>query len=249
MKPDLIKRILEKVNNKSITVEEALDKLKELPFEELGFAKIDNHRHLRKGFPEVVFAEGKESFQISQIIKSAKKKKTNLLITRVKADKAKELTTEFPELIHNEKCRALFLMNENVNKRGKGIILVISAGTSDIYAAEEAAFTSEVMGNEVLRLYDVGIAGIHRLFAYKDDILSARVIVVAAGMEGALPGVVAGLVDKPVIALPTSVGYGASFNGITALLSMLNSCANGIAVVNIDNGFGAGYLASMINSL
>jgi NCAIR mutase (PurE)-related protein len=215
----------------------------------MGFTKIDTHRHLRKGFPEVVLAQDKTAKQIIEILNHVKKAGNNVLVTRVDGGKARQILRAHPDLIHHYASRTLYLKCREVEESGKGVILVITAGTSDIPVAEEAAVTAEVMGNQVERIYDVGVAGLHRLFAYHHKVLEARVLIVVAGMEGALPSVVSGLVDKPVIAVPTSVGYGASFGGLSALLSMLTTCASGITVVNIDNGFGAGYAASLMNRL
>ena len=226
-----------------------MEKLRNFPFQDMGFAKIDTHRHLRKGFPEVVMAQAKTVGQIVKIVDQAKENGNNLLVTRVEADKAQQILKKHPEMQFHPASRTLYLHSRELQDRGKGTILVISAGTSDIPVAEEAAITAEVMGNKVERTYDVGVAGLHRLLAYYDQIIAARVLIVVAGMEGALPSVVSGLVERPVIAVPTSVGYGASFKGIAALLGMLNACASGITVVNIDNGFGAGYAASLMNRL
>ena len=244
-----LKRLLGQVRAGSLSVENALQELRKLPFQDMGFAKIDTHRHLRKGFPEVVLAQDKTARQLIEIVKQVKKTRNNLLITRVDARKAASVARVHRDLIHHAASRTLYLHLKEIEDRGRGTILVITAGTSDIPVAEEAAVTAEVMGNEVERVYDVGVAGLHRLLAHHDRILKARVLVVVAGMEGALPSVVSGLVDRPVVAVPTSIGYGTSFGGVTALLAMLNSCASGVTVVNIDNGFGAGYAASLMNRL
>lgn len=227
---------------------EALKRLKSLPFEDLDFATVDTHRSLRQGFPEVIYGEGKTSAQIKTIASVMIKNKENVLITRIEKKKALSIKKTFKKAIYNEAARTLFIKTHKIEKTGRGTILVISAGTSDVPVAEEAAITAEVMGNTVERLYDVGVAGIHRLMHRKDALMSANVLIVVAGMEGALPSVVAGLVARPVIAVPTSVGYGANLGGLTTLLAMLNSCAGGISVVNIDNGFGAAVVASRINS-
>lgn len=244
-----LKRILEDVASGSLPVTKAMERLRTFPFQDLGFAKLDTHRHLRKGFPEVLFGQEKTAEQITRVVREVKKSGHNLLVTRVDPGKAKTVLRAHRDLRYHPPSRTLYLHVRDLEERGKGIILVITAGTSDIPVAEEAAVTAEVMGNTVERIYDVGVAGIHRLFAHHDRILEARVVVVVAGMEGALPSVVGGLVARPVIAVPTSVGYGASFGGVTALLAMLNSCASGVTVVNIDNGFGAGYAASLMNRL
>jgi len=218
-------------------------------FDELGFAKIDNHRAERRGFPEAIFCEGKTPDQVAQIVQKMNEGKSNILATRANVETfaaVKELT---PEAEYHEEARLIVVRKEEITPDPDRFILVMSAGTSDIPIAEEAAITAELMGHRVERVFDVGVAGIHRLFAQKEKIREANVLVVAAGMEGALASVVGGLVSKPVIALPTSVGYGASFDGLAALLGMLNSCAAGVAVVNIDNGFGAGRLAGMMNSM
>lgn len=242
-----LKRLLYNVKNNDIGVEDALDRLKHLPFEELGCATIDHHRTLRQGFPEVIFGESKTVGQIEQIIIALLAKGNNILATRVDGEKAAKLRQTFPTAHYHCEARCLTIEQKPVELKGRGKILVISAGTSDIPVAGEAVITGRMMGNEVESLFDVGVAGIHRLLAQKELLISASVVIVVAGMEGALPSVVGGLVDKPVIAVPTSVGYGASFGGIAALLGMLNSCAAGVTVVNIDNGFGAAYAASLMN--
>ncbi len=241
--------ILKKVKSGKATVDEALTQLKSLPFEDLGFTRIDHHRSLRKGFPEVIWGEGKTSAQILSIMKQLKKKDQNILITRLEEKKAREIQRFFPKSQYYPLSRVLTYLTHPIKLEGKGTILVITAGTTDIPVAEEAVLTARFMGNHVETLYDVGVSGIHRLLAEREKLEKARVLVVVAGMEGALPSVVGGLVDRPVIAVPTSVGYGASFGGITALLAMLNSCASGVAVVNIDNGFGAGFMAGLINRI
>jgi NCAIR mutase (PurE)-related protein len=239
--------LLRKVKRGKTSIDEALAQLKSLPFEDLGYARIDHHRSLRKGFPEVIWAEGKSPSQILSIMRQLKRKSQNILITRLDGKKAKAIQNVFPKSQYHPQSRVLTYLIHPLKSEGKGGILVITAGTTDIPVAEEAVITAQFMGNRVETLYDVGVAGIHRLLYEKEKIEAARVLVVVAGMEGALPSVVAGLVDRPVIAVPTSVGYGTSFGGITALLAMLNSCASGVAVVNIDNGFGAGYMASLMN--
>jgi pyridinium-3,5-biscarboxylic acid mononucleotide synthase len=247
MHPDRLKKLLTEVKEGKVSVEQALKKMKHLPFEDIDFALIDHHRSLRKGFPEVIFGEGKTSAQIIEIMGRMKKNKDNILVTRLDPGKAGAVGKKFPEAFYHPLSRVLTLIPRPLKQAGRGLVLVISAGTSDIAVAEEAFLTSQIMGNPTEYLYDVGISGLHRLMASQERILSASVLIVVAGMEGALPSVVGGLVDRPVIAVPTSVGYGASFNGLAALLAMLNSCSSGVAVVNIDNGFGAGYLATLIN--
>ena len=241
--------LLKNVKSGKTSLGEAISQLKSLPFEDLGFTRIDHHRSLRKGFPEVVWGEGKTSAQIISIMKQLKVKGQNILITRLEEKKAGAIKRVFPKSHYYPRSRVLTYLTHSVKFEGKGTILVITAGTTDIPVAEEAAITAEIMGNRVETLFDVGVAGIHRLLYERQRLEAARVLIVAAGMEGALPSVVGGLVDRPVIAVPTSVGYGTSFGGITALLAMLNSCASGVAVVNIDNGFGAGYIASLINRM
>ena len=244
-----LEQLLKKVKSGEASIDEAKAQLKSLPFEDLGFARIDHHRVLRKGFPEVIWGEGKTSGQIVSIMKQLKNKGHNILVTRLEEKKARDVQKGFPKSQYYLGSRVLTLLNHPVELIGKGTILVITAGTTDIPVAEEAVVTVQLMGNKVETLYDVGVAGIHRLLSERGRLEEARVIIVAAGMEGALPSVVGGLVDRPVIAVPTSVGYGTSFGGVTALLAMLNSCASGVAVVNIDNGFGAGYMASLINRM
>lgn len=248
MNPDRLKELLNQVKKGKVSIDEAIKKMKHLPFEDIDFARIDHHRSLRKGFPEVIFGEGKTAKQIMDIMARMKKNKENILVTRLDTGKAALVCKRFAEAVYHPLSRVLTCLSKPIKKQtGRGLVLVISAGTSDIPVAEEALLTAQIMGNPTEYLYDVGISGLHRLMANQEKILSASVLIVVAGMEGALPSVVGGLVDRPVIAVPTSIGYGASFNGLAALLSMLNSCASGVAVVNIDNGFGAGYLASLIN--
>lgn len=243
-----LREMLKGVKNSELSVETALEHLKTLPYDDLGFVKIDHHRQLRQGFPEVIYCAGKTPDQVAIITqKLVEKEDNNILATRANRDVYQAVLQLVPDAEYYELAKLI------VVRRGEqescGNILVLSAGTSDLPVAEEAAITAEVMGNKVERLYDTGVAGIHRLLSQKDKLLRARALIVVAGMEGALVSVVGGLVDKPVIAVPTSVGYGASFGGLAALLAMLNSCASGVGVVNIDNGFGAGYLASLINKL
>jgi NCAIR mutase (PurE)-related protein len=248
MNPDRLKELLNQVKNGKVSVDQAVKKMKHLPFEDIDFARIDHHRSLRKGFPEVIFGEGKTVKQIIDIMARMKKNKENILVTRLDTGKAALVCKHFIEAVYHPLSRVLTCLSKPIKKQaGRGLVLVISAGTSDIPVAEEALLTAQIMGNPTEYLYDVGISGLHRLMANQEKILSASVLIVVAGMEGALPSVVGGLVDRPVIAVPTSIGYGASFNGLAALLAMLNSCASGVAVVNIDNGFGAGYLATLIN--
>ena len=247
MDQEVLKDLLVRLSQGKVTVEESLERLKMLPFEDLGFACIDHHRALRRGLPEVIFGERKDVADILAIMEQMISQEESILVTRLSKGKAGEILNRFPECTFHERARALTLIRSPKKNSGKGKILVMSAGTSDIPVAEEAAVTASFMGNEVETAYDVGISGLHRILDHRERIMKASVIVVVAGMEGALPSVVGGLVDRPVIAVPTSVGYGASFNGIAALLGMLNSCAAGVTVVNIDNGFGAGYAASVIN--
>jgi len=243
-----LKQILGKVEKGGLTTEEALEKLKDYPYQDLTFAKVDHHRELRKGAPEVVLGIGKSVSQIRDISKQIIKKGSSLLVTKVDKETYKSVKKEIPELKYHPSAGLMYVKAEGAVP-GNGKIAVVTAGTSDIPIAEEAAVTCEVLGNEVYRIYDVGVAGIHRLFGEYHKIKDARVIIVVAGMEGALPSVIAGMTCRPIIAVPTSVGYGASLKGIAALLAMLNSCPGGVAVVNIDNGFGAGYTASLINHL
>jgi pyridinium-3,5-biscarboxylic acid mononucleotide synthase len=245
---EAIRRIFVEVRKGRLAPDEAVDRLRHLPFEDLGFAKVDHHRALRAGMPEVILGEGKTPAQVAQIFSRLAKHGGNILATRTSPQQFAAVKKKAPKAEYRELARAVVLRREQ-KKYGKGTIAVVSAGTSDIPVAEEAVVTAEVMGNEVERLYDVGVAGIHRLLANRGALTRARVVVVCAGMEGALPSVVGGLIGVPVIAVPTSVGYGAAFNGLAALLGMMNSCASNVSVVNIDNGFGAGYVASLINRL
>lgn len=243
-----IKRILESVRDGSMSVDDALLKIKMKPFEDIGFAKVDLHRKVRQGTAEVIFGAGKTVPQIVEIIKTMKSRgQDTILITRLSEEAAGEIS-ETEKLSYFKDAR-IGIIGEIPEPDGIGRIVVATGGTSDIPVAEEAALTAEALGNEVIRLYDVGVAGLHRLLAHLEEIMSASVIIAIAGMEGALASVIGGLADCPVIAVPTSVGYGASYEGISALLSMMNSCASGVSVVNIDNGFGAGYLANMINHM
>lgn len=243
-----IRALLEQVADGTASVDQALLKLKEAPYQDLGFAKVDHHRSLRQGMAEVIYGAGKTPEQIRQIILAMQEHgNQTILITRLSPEAAELLKNL--DGFHYEALSRVGIVGLVPEADGKGNIVVASGGTSDMPVAEEAALTAEVFGNSVIRLYDVGVAGLHRLLDHMDELMSARVVVAVAGMEGALASVVGGLVDCPVIAVPTSVGYGAAFGGLSALLSMLNSCASGVSVVNIDNGFGAGYLASMINHL
>jgi NCAIR mutase (PurE)-related protein len=243
-----LEEVLNKVHKGELSPEEALHHLKDYPYQDLIFAKIDHHRELRRGFPEIIYGLGKTEDQILKIANEIIKKGSNLLITRVESNIFEKLKKKIPKASYNSLAKAIYLKQKSPLP-GKGKVVIITAGTSDIPVAEEASVTCDVLGNKIDKIYDVGVAGLHRLFGEYKKIAHARVIIVVAGMEGALPSVVAGTVDIPIIAVPTSVGYGASFQGLAALLAMLNSCPGGVAVVNIDNGFGAGYLASLINHL
>jgi hypothetical protein len=248
MTPEQIRTLLEEVQNGKRSVPQAMEKLKLLPFEDMGYARIDHHRAIRQGFPEVIFGRGKTVAQIVGIVRRMLVQKHNILITRADVKVYRQLKKIQKKAEFFPSCGAIVIRQDNA-VHGKGKILVACAGTADIPVAEEARVTAEIMGNEVETLFDVGVAGIHRLLSARDQLAQARVIIVVAGMEGALPSVVGGLVSVPVIAVPTSIGYGASLNGISALLGMLNSCASNVTVVNIDNGFGAGFSASLINRL
>lgn len=249
MDKDKLKQLLDLVASGKLSVEDAASKLSHLSFEDIEYAHIDHHRSLRKGFPEVIYGQGKTAEQISGIMEKMAPHEDIILVTRIDEQKAKHVIACFPDAVFHQSAQMIVLKNKPIQKHGKGKILVLSAGTSDIPVAREAFLTADAMGNEVESVFDVGVAGIHRLFNHKDLIDQASVLIVVAGMEGALPSVVAGMVSKPVIAVPTSIGYGVSFGGLTALFAMLNSCSSNVAVVNIDNGFGAGYIASMINRL
>jgi len=244
-----IKDLLRKLKKGEMSVDEVFSRLRDLPFEDIDVACIDHHRSIRRGASEVIFGEGKEVEDILAIMDRMIAQEENILITRLSPEKARKIKKRHPESEYHARARTLTLIKHAQEPRGKGTILVISAGTSDIPVAEEAAVTGRFLGNEVETLYDLGVSGLHRLLAHREKLHKASVIVVVAGMEGALPSVVGGLVDKPVIAVPSSVGYGASFQGIAALLGMLNSCASGVTVVNIDNGFGAAYAASLMNRI
>jgi NCAIR mutase (PurE)-related protein len=246
VEPSILKELLSDVARGKSSVTEAMEKLKRLPFEDIGHSTVDQHRALRQGFPEVIFCKGKAVGEIEEIAERICSTGQNLLATRASEKVYRALRKKFPKARYSNRAKIITIQNRKV-KKSRGIIAVVSAGTADGPIAEEAAITAEMMGNRVKRFYDVGVAGLHRLLGKFEEFAEARVIVVVAGMEGALPSVVGGLVSKPVVAVPTSVGYGASFNGLAALLGMLNSCAAGVTVVNIDNGFGAGYAASLIN--
>lgn len=248
MDREKIAELLEKVKTGEIEVTEALRTLKSLPYEDLGFAKIDTHRDLRKGFPEVVLCTGKTLEQITKIVERLSAGSELIMATKASKEVYEAIRNMRPEAVYHEKAQ-IVLIGQKKEKTTRKTIMVVSAGTSDLPIAEEAAITAEAMGNPVERLYDVGVAGVHRFLDNKEKLFQANVIVVVAGMEGALASVVGGLVDKPIVAVPTSVGYGASFDGLAALLTMLNCCAPGVVVVNIDNGFGAGYFASVINQI
>ncbi len=248
MNKESVLELLEDVRQERLSPEQAMERLKTLPFEDVGIAKIDHHRKLRLGLPEVIYAAGKTPADTAEIFARMSAHGGNVLATRATQEHAAAVQARVPAASYRERARTISLM-QDTTEHGKGVIAVLCAGTSDLGAAEEAAETALVMGNRVELVSDVGVAGLHRLLAHEDILKSARVFVVCAGMEGALPSVVAGLVAAPVIAVPTSVGYGASFQGVTALLAMMNSCAPNVTVVNIDNGFGAAYVASLINRL
>ncbi|OGU00253.1 MAG: 1-(5-phosphoribosyl)-5-amino-4-imidazole-carboxylate carboxylase [Geobacteraceae bacterium GWB2_52_12] len=249
MNQEYLKLMLDSVRQGQLSVDGALLQLRQLPFQDIGCAQVDHHRQLRQGMPEMVFGEGKTAEQIVAIAKAMSESGSNILVTRVDKEKAGLFIKSFPAACYHAEARCLTLEHQPPEPRGKGTILVVSAGTSDIPVAAEALVTASFLGNQVDHVYDVGVAGIHRLLARQEQLAASAVIIVVAGMEGALPSVVGGLVDKPVIAVPTSVGYGASFGGIAALLGMLNSCASGVTVVNIDNGFGAACAASLMNRM
>ena len=245
MHPEKLHSLISAVAKGKMSVDDAMAQLKSLPYEDLGFAKIDHHRHLRRGFPEVILCENKTSEQIVAIVNRMVEHESNVLATRISQQAYEEVRALHKKASYNPEARAMTIIIRPVRRR-KGDVTIITAGTSDIPVAEEAAITSEMMGCRVQRIYDIGVAGIHRLFDKTEDIAKSDALVVAAGMEGALASVVGGLVECPVIAVPTSIGYGASFGGLAALLGMLNTCSPGVSVVNIDNGFGAGYFASLI---
>ena len=247
-----IRGLLEEVKKGSLDVNDACERLKDLPYKELGFANVDNHREIRTGFPEVIYCPGKKPEHIAKIMKELVEKGGSIMATRAKPEDFEAVRNTLPDARYFEDAGIIAVSDpgradDNPPEENRSTVAVVTAGTADIPVAEESAITAEIMGNSVKRIYDVGVAGIHRLFNRLDDIRSADVVIVIAGMEGALASVVGGLVDVPVIAVPTSIGYGANLGGVSALLSMLNSCADGVGVVNIDNGFGAAYLASVIN--
>jgi len=246
--PEEGKKLLEEFRNGAVELDAVLRRFQSAPVAEFPFAQVDLHRALRKGFPEVIFGSGKTPEQVVEIASAILEREKHLLVTRINPEHAKRLAERFPNAVHHEKAHCVTVSREAIVER-PGTIAVVCAGTSDLPVAEEACVTAQVMGNKVDRIYDVGVAGLHRLLRKLEQIQKANVVVVVAGMEGALPSVVAGLVSRPVIAVPTSVGYGANFGGLAALLGMLNSCGSGVTVVNIDNGFGAGYAASQINTL
>ena len=246
MNESQIRQLLERVRSGELPVDEASTRLRSMPFEDLGFAQVDHHRALRCGFPEVIFCQGKTEEQVAAIAERIVASGSDLLATRATPAMYDAVTARCPSAVYHEMARAI-VVQDAWQDQGIGEVLVVSAGTSDIPVAEEAAVTARVLGNRVERLFDVGVAGIHRLLSHREAIMDAAVLIVVAGMEGALPSVVGGMVSRPVIAVPTSVGYGASFNGLAALLAMLNSCASGVTVVNIDGGFNAGYAAGLIN--
>jgi len=241
-----LRDLLENLEAGNLSVDEALKQLRGFPYEDLDYARLDSHRTLRKGFPEVIFCPGKTAEQIVTIAERIRAREDRVMAARASAEVAEALQRAFPDAVYHTAAR-MVVIGGATPPDGRGTVLVVTAGTADIPVADEAAVTAETLGSPVDRLYDVGVAGIHRLFGSREKLFDANVLVVVAGMEGALASVVAGLVDRPVVAVPTSVGYGASFGGLSALLTMLNCCAPGVAVVNIDNGFGAGYMAHLIN--
>ncbi|MGB5749571.1 MAG: nickel pincer cofactor biosynthesis protein LarB [Desulfobacterales bacterium] len=247
MDKDLLINLLKSVADGKTCVADAAERLDHMAYEDITYAHIDHHRSLRKGFPEVIFGEGKTAEQIVGIMEKMQGQENIILVTRIDQEKANVVLSQFPEAVYHTDARMVVLELNKIITRGRGPILIISAGTSDIPVAKEAYLTARAMGNTVDTIFDVGVSGIHRLLNYHEDIAQANVLIVVAGMEGALPSVVAGMVDRPVIAVPTSVGYGVNLGGMTALFAMLNSCSSNVAVVNIDNGFGAGYMASAIN--
>jgi NCAIR mutase (PurE)-related protein len=245
--PEHLRALLESVQGGQTGVDQAMTELRDLPFRSLGFAHADTHRHLRTGFPEVIFGTGKTPSQIASLLGELGRDGATVMATRISREVAREVLAAVPAARYLEGARIVVLGPEPEPTRGRGPVAVLSAGTADIPVAEEAAVTAELDGNRVVRIFDVGVSGLHRLLAHRETVEKAEVLVVVAGMDGVLPTVVAGLFSRPVIAVPTSIGYGASMGGISALLTMLNSCATGVAVVNIDNGFGAGRMASLLN--
>lgn len=244
-----LKKLLNDLHKQKLTPQQAIKKLATLPFEDMGFAKVDHHRELRNGMPEVIYCQGKTVAQIKKIIQSMNRAGHSVLATKLPKETFRKLKSFLPKISEYNETAQTLVIEKIKSKKKNGLITIITAGTSDIPIAEEASVTARILGSDTETLFDVGVAGIHRLFNNLEQIRKARVVVVVAGMEGALASVVGGLVDKPIIAVPTSIGYGTSFGGISALLTMLNSCATGIAVVNIDNGFGAGCMAHRINIL
>ena len=247
MDKNLLLKILESVAEGRVSAADGAEKLQHMAYEDITYAHIDHHRSLRKGFPEVIFGEGKTADQIAGIMEKMMDQENIILVTRINQQKADIVLSHFPQAVYHADARMIVMELNSVPVTGRGLILIISAGTSDIPVAQEAFLTARAMGNAVDTIFDVGVSGIHRLLNHKTLIDKAAVLIVVAGMEGALPSVVAGMVDRPVIAVPTSVGYGVNLGGLTALFAMLNSCSSNVAVVNIDNGFGAGYMAAMIN--
>ncbi len=247
MNAERLRLVLAQVRSGECSVDDAMALVKDLPYEDIGFARLDHHRALRQGFPEVVFCEGKTPQQIVAILKRLSQQNSTVLATRLSPETAEKLAGDLPELRYFPEARIAMIGMPATPRTGTGPVLIVCAGTADVPVAEEAALTAQAMGSRIERLYDVGVAGIHRLLDARDQLTRANVIVAAAGMDGALPSVVGGLVSCPVIAVPTSIGYGTGLNGTAALMTMLNACAPGIAVVNIDNGFGAGYLAHLID--
>jgi pyridinium-3,5-biscarboxylic acid mononucleotide synthase len=246
MNPKQVLELLEQVRKGTVTPDQGLERLKHLPFEDLGFARVDHHRTLRQGFPEVIFGTGKTPDQVAGIVKSLMRQKSNILVTRTNDETFKRVHRFVPKAQFNPSAKAITIVNDK-KVYGEGTIYIVCAGTSDIPVAEEAALTARLMGNDVRTTFDVGVAGIHRLLNIREALTEANVVVVVAGMEGALASVVGGLLSVPVIAVPTSIGYGSNFGGLSSLLAMLNSCASNVVTVNIDNGFGAGFVASLIN--
>jgi NCAIR mutase (PurE)-related protein len=247
MNPDKLKEMLTDLRDGRLSVEQSIERLKHLPFEDIGIAMIDHHRNLRQGAAEVIFGEGKSVSQLINIVTRMQQRDSNILVTRLSSEKAEDLLALFPAGEYDADGRTFTLLQAPIIPRGRGSIVVVAAGTSDLPVAREATVTARMLGHQVEEIVDVGVAGLHRLLARTESLQRAAVVIVVAGMEGALPSVVGGLVSAPVIAVPTSIGYGAAFNGIAALLGMLNSCASGLTVVNIDNGFGAAFAAHRIN--
>ena len=247
MDKNLLLKILESIAQGRISAEDGAEKLQHMAYEDITYAHVDHHRSLRKGFPEVIFGEGKTADQIAGIMEKMMDQENIILVTRTSQQKADVVLARFPQAVYHADARMIVMELQPVPLTGRGLVLIISAGTSDIPVAQEAYLTARAMGNTVETIFDVGVAGIHRLLNHKTLIDQAAVLIVVAGMEGALPSVVAGMVDRPVIAVPTSIGYGVNLGGLTALFAMLNSCSSNVAVVNVDNGFGAGYMAAMIN--